>query len=309
MNKPTSNPNASFGRWALYSVAFAIYFAVGLAYNHYAGEHANPILQILFLPATAVIAINPSHAIHNESMQGGGIDTLNWAIHGLMGLLFVGWVGYFGYVLFRFRRKVNPTADYAGVKSHISTYIEGIVALVEGVLLIGLAIPLWAHAVQKFPDEKDKNTVVIRVIAQQFLWNVWYPDSSRPNTENFGSLDTTSGNVALDTKDPKSKGNFIIKNDLVVPKGHKVIVHISSRDVIHCFACKPLRVTQDAIPGLNIPAWFQPANEGKYWINCAQLCGSGHYSMRASVTVVSETEYEKFLASNSKAGESSGGYE
>src|SRR4051794_14598849 len=147
MNKPTSNPNAGFGRWALYSVAFAIYFIAGLAYNYYAGQHANPILQILFLPATACIAINPKHAMHNESMQGDGIDTLNWAIHGLMAVLFVGWVGYFGYVLFRFRRKVNPAADYTGVKSHISTYVEGIVALVEGVLLIGLAIPLWAKAV------------------------------------------------------------------------------------------------------------------------------------------------------------------
>jgi cytochrome c oxidase subunit 2 len=300
MNKPTSNPNAGFGPWALYSIAFAIYFVVGLAYNYYAGQHANPILQILFLPTTAIYAINPMHAIHNESMQGAGVDTLNWAIHGLMVLLFVGWVGYFGYVLFRFRRNVNATADYTGVKSHISTYIEGIVALVEGVLLIGLAIPLWAHAVQKFPAEKD--STVVHVIAQQFLWNVWYPGK-----DGFGQLDVNSGNVALDGKDAKSKGNFIIKNDLVVPVGKPVIVHLSSRDVIHSFACKPLRVTQDAIPGLNIPAWFQPAKVGKYWINCAQLCGSGHYSMRASVTVVSEQDYAKFLADNQKANESGGG--
>lgn len=300
MNKPTSNPNAGFGRWALYSILFGIYFAAGLAYNYYAGHDANPILQILFLPATAVTTINPSHAIHNESMQGGGIDTLNWAIHGLMGLLFVGWVGYFGYVLFRFRRNVNPTADYTGVKSHISTYIEGVVALVEGVLLIGLAIPLWAKAVQKFPEEKD--STVVHVIAQQFLWNVWYPSK-----DGFGTLDPASGNVTLDVKDPKSKGNFILKNDLVVPEKKPVIVHLSTRDVIHSFACKPLRVTQDAMPGLNIPLWFQPAHVGKYWINCAQLCGSGHYSMRASVTVVSQADYEKFLAENSKASDSSGG--
>jgi len=116
-----------------------------------------------------------------------------------------------------------------------------------------------------------------------------------------------SGNVALDGKDAKSKGNFIVKNDLKVPVGKPVIVHLSSRDVIHSFACKPLRVTQDAIPGLNIPAWFQPAKVGTYWINCAQLCGSGHYSMRASVSVVSQEDYDKFLAENQKANESGGG--
>ncbi|MDB6058771.1 MAG: coxM [Verrucomicrobiales bacterium] len=308
MNKPTSNPNASFSRWLIFSVAFTIYLAAGLAYNYWAGKNANPILQILFLPATAIYSINPVHAIADQSMQGGGIDTLNWAIHGLMAVLFVGWVGYFCYVIFRFRRNVNPVADYTGVKSHISNYVEGLVALVEGVLLIGLAIPLWAHAVQTFPNEKDPNTVVIRVIGQQFLWNAWYP-----GPDGFGSLDLTSGNVSLDMKDPKSKGNFIVKNDIYVPEGRKVLVHISSRDVIHSFACKPLRVTQDAIPGMNVPAWFQPMITGQkkqFWINCAQLCGNGHYSMKGSINVVTEEEYKKWLAGNSQsAAQSSGGYE
>jgi cytochrome c oxidase subunit 2 len=307
MNKPNSNPNAGFSRWLIFSLAFTIYLAVGLAYNYYAGPRANPILQIIFLPATSIYAINPIHAMADHSMQGGGIDNLNWAIHGLMAVLFVGWVGYFAYVLFRFRRNVNPVADYTGVKSHISNYIEGLVALVEGVLLIGLAIPLWAKAVQTFPNEKDPNTVVIRVIGQQFLWNAWYP-----GPDGFGSLDMNSGNVSLDAKDPKNKGNFIVKNDIYVPEGHPVIVHISSRDVIHCFACKPLRVTQDAIPGMNIPAWFQPMKTGQkkqFWINCAQLCGNGHYSMKGSINVVTEEEYKKWLAGNSQSSGQSTSYE
>jgi cytochrome c oxidase subunit 2 len=306
MNKTTSNPNAGFGGWALYSLVFGIYFAAGIAYNIWAGKDGNAILQIFFLPATIILAINPIHVPIDASNQGAGIDRLNWMIHLLMGVLFFGWVGYFGYVLFRFSRKVNPTADYTGVKSHISNYIEGLVALVEGVLLIGLAIPLWAHAVQNFPEEKD-NPVHIRVIGQQFLWNAWYPNPEMQGTNGFGDLDVTSGNVTLDMKDAKSKGNFIIKNDLVVPENRPVIVHISSRDVIHCFASKPLRVTQDAIPGLNIPAWFNAHVKGKYWIQCAQLCGNGHYSMRGSITVVSKEEYEKFLAENSKSASQGGG--
>jgi cytochrome c oxidase subunit II len=303
MNKPTSNPNAGFNRWALYSLVFGLYFFAGIAYNMWKGEHGNPIFQIFFLPATVMLAINPIHLPINASGQGAGIDRLNVMIHGLMGILFFGWVGYFGYVLFRFRRNVNPSADYVGVKSHISTYIEGIVALVEGALLVGLAIPLWAHAVQEFPKEQD--STVIRVIGQQFLWNAWYPGQ-----DGFGTLDPNSGNVDLDAKNPKSKGNFIVKNDLVVPINKPVIVHISSRDVIHSFASKPLRVTQDAMPGLNIPAWFKPTRLGKYWIQCAQLCGNGHYSMRGSVTVVSEDDYKKFIAEHAKsAGEGGGGYE
>jgi cytochrome c oxidase subunit 2 len=59
---------------------------------------------------------------------------------------------------------------------------------------------------------------------------------------------------------------------------------------------------------MNIPAWFQPAKEGKYWINCAQLCGNGHYSMKGSITVVSEKEYERWLARNSQTAVPAGGY-
>jgi cytochrome c oxidase subunit 2 len=79
-------------------------------------------------------------------------------------------------------------------------------------------------------------------------------------------------------------------------------------DVIHCFAVKPLRVTQDAIPGLSIPAWFKPVKEGTYQINCAQLCGNGHYSMRGTIKVVSDKEYADWVAKKVSAG-SGGGYE
>src|SRR2546426_27021 len=87
-------------------------------------------------------------------------------VHWLMIVLFVGWLAYFAYALFRFHRSRNPKADYVGVKGHASNYIEGAVALVEGVLLIGVAVPLWAKAVDKFPKE-DESTV-IQVVAQQF---------------------------------------------------------------------------------------------------------------------------------------------
>src|SRR5271170_5239568 len=70
------------------------------------------------------------------STHGYGVDNLLIYVHILMGVLFVGWVGYFIYVLLRFSKKRNPQADYIGVRSHASSYLEGIVALVEGVLLV-----------------------------------------------------------------------------------------------------------------------------------------------------------------------------
>src|ERR1051325_8034065 len=92
------------------------------------------------------------------SEHGREVDSLIIYIHWLMIALFVGWVAYFGYALFRFSKKRNPKADYVGVKSHASNYIELLVAGVEAVLLIFFAIPLWATTVDKFPAEKVTTT-------------------------------------------------------------------------------------------------------------------------------------------------------
>ena len=93
------------------------------------------------------------------SAHGKDVDNLIIYIHWLMIALFVGWIVYFAYALFRFYHKRNPRADYVGVKSHASSYVEVAVAAVEGLLLVFLAIPLWARAVDKFPEEKDSTVV------------------------------------------------------------------------------------------------------------------------------------------------------
>lgn len=240
--------------------------------------------------------------------QGAGVDRLILFVHVLMGALFIGWIGYFIYVLFRYHKSRNPKADYAGVTSHASTYLEGIVALIEGVLLIGFAIPIWAHAVDQFPNAKD--ATLIKVIAQQFQWNGWYPDTNGLFAAQDRKFVTGDNPFGLDKNDPHYKQNFFVTGEFEVPVDKPVIVYITSRDVIHCFACRPMRVTQDAIPGMMIPAHFTPVKTGTYMINCAQLCGAAHYSMRGTLKVVSPEEYQKWVASKSSAGAGAGaGYE
>src|SRR5436190_19163792 len=110
------------------------------------------------------------------SQHGAGLDALTWYIHGLMFVLFIGWAIYFLYVLLRFRATRNAQADHAGVQSHFSTWVEVGVAVTEGVLLIGFAVPLWASNVDKFPPEKE--STLIRVTGQQFAWNARYPGTN-----------------------------------------------------------------------------------------------------------------------------------
>ena len=81
------------------------------------------------------------------SEHGGKVDGLIIYVHALMAVLFVGWLGYFLYAIIRFRKSRSPKADYVGVKGHMSNYLEVGVALVEAILLIGFAVPLWAQIV------------------------------------------------------------------------------------------------------------------------------------------------------------------
>jgi cytochrome c oxidase subunit 2 len=244
----------------------------------------------------------------DASSTGGGVDNLIFWVHALMLLLFVGWLGYFILVLVKFNHRAHPKADHAGVKNHSSTYLEGLVALIEAVLLIGLAIPLWAHAVEAFPPSKNpKDVTTIKVIAAQFNWHGWYPGANGEfarQDKQFVSADNTYG---LDKKDPNYKSNFIVANELVVPVDKPVVAYITSMDVIHCFAIRPMRVTQDAIPVMSIPAWFTPHQVGTYQINCAQLCGISHFLMRGTLKVVSQQDYDKWVAKNSSAGAGAGG--
>ena len=90
------------------------------------------------------------------SEHGGRLDEMLAWIHVVMVVLFVGWLGFFFFLLWRFRAGKNPTANYEGTKSHASTYHEIAVVVVEAVLLIGFSVPLWAERVGDFlPTEKD----------------------------------------------------------------------------------------------------------------------------------------------------------
>ncbi len=248
------------------------------------------------------------------SVQGRQVDNLIIWVHWLMIALFIGWFGYFVYTLIRFRRGRNPRADHYGVRNHASSYIELLVAVIEGVLLCAVAIPFWAKAVDKFPELSD--STVIQVVAQQFQWNVRYPGKDGIFGKQDMTLVTSDNVFGVDPSDPNGKDDVQTLNDLHVPlvkirkkdgtEGYKpVIIFISSKDVIHSFKVIALRVTQDAIPGMRIPIWFEPTEEGRFQINCAQLCGNGHSSMAGGfLTVESQEKFDKWLASKAGAATS-----
>lgn len=229
----------------------------------------------------------------NASEHGYQIDHIIEFSHWFMGALFIGWSAYFAFVLIRFRKRRHPKADYQGIKSGISTHLEFSVVLIEAVLLIGFAIPLWAKRVNQFPEAKD--AILVHAVGQQFNWSFHLPG---PDGE-FGHRDihlvTNSNPLGLDPNDPASKDDIVTLGELHVPINRPVIIELSSKDVIHNFALVHMRIAQDAIPGSLIPMWFKPIKTGTYEIICGQLCGLGHYGMKGTLVVDEPAEYQAWL--------------
>ena len=85
------------------------------------------------------------------------------------------------------------------------------------------------------------------------------------------------------------------ENLLIVPVNRVVRVLLGSDDVIHSFFLPHLRVKQDALPGREIPIWFEATRTGEFEIACAELCGFGHYQMRGLLKVQAADEYEDWI--------------
>jgi cytochrome c oxidase subunit II len=229
------------------------------------------------------------------SQHAPDVDSLISVVHWLMLVLFVGWGAFFLFVLFRFRKGANPRADYHGAKGKISKMLEIGIVVVEAVLLVFFAIPAWARRVSNFPPESG--ATVVRVVGEQFAWNVHYPGPDGKFGRTDVSLMAADNPLGLDRNDPAAKDDITTINQLTLPVDKPVLVHLSSKDVIHSFGLYEMRVKQDAVPGLDIPVWFIPNRIGDYEITCSQLCGLGHYRMRGFVNIRSQADYEKFLAS------------
>ena len=228
--------------------------------------------------------------------HAGEIDQIIVLVHWLMAVLFVGWGLFFLYTLVRFRASANPTANYHGAKGTFSKWIEGGVLLIEIVLLVFFSIPAYGERVAEFPPEHE--SIVVRVVAEQFAWNMHYPGPDHA----FGRTDiklVNAGNpLGLDRTDPAAKDDVTTINQLNLPVNRPVIVHLSSKDVIHSFGLPQMRVKQDAIPGIVHNLWFTPTTTGEWEIACSQLCGLGHYRMRGFYTIQPDADFEAFLKEN-----------
>ncbi len=215
----------------------------------------------------------------SASTFAGEIDFLYYLILVITGIAFV--VVEVGLIVFLIKYRARPGRKAEYIVG--STKAEIIWTAVPAVTLV--VIGLMSGGV--WNTIKGRNSVPADAIpyglhAQQFEWNITYrgPD---------GQLGTGD--------------DFTLRNQLHIPVNQPVVMQMTAEDVIHSFFVPAFRVKQDAMPGMTINVWFQATETGEYEIACAELCGLGHYRMRAMVTVHSADDYQQWLASQAAADE------
>lgn len=227
------------------------------------------------------------------STHGAQIDRLIYVIHLFMAALFVGWVTFVILALVRFRARPGHAATYKVGHFKTPNYIEVFVAIVEVVLLVGFSFPVFSQVKNELPAQNE--ALEVRVVAEQFAWNIHYPGPDRI----FGKTDihrvSATNPVGLDPEDAVGRDDIVTINQLHVPVAKPVIARLSSKDVVHSFTLPVMRVKQDVIPGMDIPIWFEATQTGNFEISCAQLCGLGHYRMRGFFTVETDEAFNTWF--------------
>ena len=188
----------------------------------------------------------------------------------------------------------------------VKTFPHGVpIAVVFSVIFIGVELfsaatlgrSAWAAM---YDTPVTTQTIRVQAMGQQFAFYFRYSgpdgkfgpvhvDKIDPSIANYFGLDRA--------KDPASRDD-VMDPTLALPVNRPVELLLLSQDVIHGFYVRELRIQQDMVPGMAIPVHFTPTRIGKYEIVCSQLCGLGHYRMRAYLQVMSEVDFEKWMQSH-----------
>jgi cytochrome c oxidase subunit II len=150
----------------------------------------------------------------------------------------------------------------------------------------------------------DPAALQIEVTGVQFAWYFRYPgtDATFGVTKPQLVAPGEGNPIGIDSSDPHSADDFIT-SELVLPVNREVDLRLSAQDVIHGFSIPEMRLKQNAVPGQTIHVHFTPTIPGTYAILCTQLCGLGHYRMNAGLRVLSQTEFDQWLATKQKAAQ------
>jgi cytochrome c oxidase subunit 2 len=241
-------------------------------------------LFFVFWPLVAIYLcwISPSRGwwfpSESKSTLGHQIDGLFYLILIIVSVTFVGTQAALAFVIWRGAVKTPGSAAFF---SHGSHKLEILWTIVPSFILVFISLTQLdvlaeIRVISHFPEEA-RNNPIAEVMARQFEWRIRYP---KPGTRLM--------------TEPQP-GDLYFVNELHLPVSTPVQINLRTQDVQHAFFSPQLRVKQDAVPGLVIPVWFEVEEAGIYDLVCAELCGWGHFKMKARIVVESEESVAKYI--------------
>lgn len=239
----------------------------------------------------------------SASVQGDGIDSLIRVTFIITMIVFVITQILLFWFAFRYQEKDGRKAFYFPHNNKLELIWTVIPAIVLTVL-VAFGIRHWL----RITSEAPKDSMIVEVTGKQFNWMVRYPGKDgQLGRKNFKKIDNAVNPLGQDWADSLNTDDFIAPDlHVVVNKNVKLI--IGSRDVVHDVGLPHFRLKMDAVPGIPTTLWFTPkfttAEMKKktgnpdfvYELSCDQMCGSGHYSMKANIIVETQAEYDAWAA-------------
>jgi cytochrome c oxidase subunit 2 len=194
------------------------------------------------------------------------------------------------YCIVRFRASANPTPSRT---SH-NTLIEIAWTVGPVVILLLLALPSFELLNNQYnPPEEPKLT--LKATGNQWNWDYEY-QLEQPLSFNGALLADKDREAAGKTDLAKYPRLLAVDNEVVVPVNTMTRVLVTAADVIHAFAMPAFGIKTDAVPGRTNEVWFKAEKEGLYYGQCSELCGKDHAYMPIAIRVVTQAQYDTWLA-------------
>jgi cytochrome c oxidase subunit 2 len=198
------------------------------------------------------------------------------------------------WIMVRYNARANPTPS----KVTHNTLLEVVWTVVPVIILVMIAIP--SFRLLYFEAEIPPADLTIEAIGKQWYWTYQYPQNGNLQFDSLGLSD----DAAAKAGEPRLLG---VDNPIEVPINKVVKVVTNGADVIHSWAVPAFGVKMDAVPGRLNSTWFKAEKVGTYYGECSELCGARHAYMPIEVKVVSEADFEQWVATAKKKFAQNGG--
>ena len=194
------------------------------------------------------------------------------------------------YCIVKFGASVTPVPSRT---SH-NTLIEIIWTVAPVLVLLCIAVPSFQLLTAQYtPDEQPALT--LKATGNQWNWDYEY-QIEEPLSFNSAMLQEADRAAAGKEDKARYPRLLAVDNEMVVPVNAVTRVLVTGADVIHAFAMPAFGVKTDAVPGRINEIWFKPEKEGLYYGQCSELCGKDHAFMPIAIRVVSQSQYDSWLA-------------